>query len=42
MKAHNKRKRWAEEWLDEKVLNTVISTGSKKVNIRVNHLVMDD
>ena len=41
MKAHNMRKRWAEEWLDEKVISSVISTGRKEVTIRVNQLVMD-
>ena len=41
MKAHSMRKRWAEEWIDEKVLDRVIPMGSQKVNIRVNHLVMD-
>ena len=40
-KAHSLRKVWAEEWLEERVLDTVVRVGSTNIAQRVEALVMD-
>jgi hypothetical protein len=41
MKAHSMRKVWAEEWIKERVLDTVVTVGSLSVAQRVEDVVMD-
>ena len=41
MKAHSRRKVWAVELIEERVLGTVVTVGSLEVTQRVGHVVMD-